>query len=137
MPILSGLSVLILEDEADPREVLQQALAHWGAEVVAVESADRARCFLATHTPDVIVSDISMPGEDGIEFVRSLRALSDAVKSSIPAIALTALSGFADRRLAMTSGFNVYLVKPVELWILTQLIRDIAGAPSSGDTPAG
>lgn len=131
MAILSGLSVLVVDDEDDPREMLQQALGHWGADVVAVDSADRARCFLATHTPDVIVSDIAMPDEDGNDFVRSLRSLSDAAKSSIPAVALTAFSGASARALAMTSGFNVYLVKPVELWILAQLIRDMAGAPSS------
>ena len=113
--------------------MLQQALGHWGADVVAVDSADRARCFLATHTPDVIVSDIAMPDEDGIAFVRSLRALSDAVKSSIPAVALTAFSGSTARKLAMTSGFDVYLVKPVELWVLAQLLREMAGAaPSNG-----
>jgi CheY-like chemotaxis protein len=126
VPILSGLSVLVIDDEDDPREMLQQALGRWGADVIAVDSADRARCFLATHTPDVIVSDIAMPDEDGIAFVRSLRALSDAGKSSIPAVALTAFSGSTARRLAMTSGFNVYLVKPVEIWILAQLIRDMA-----------
>lgn len=130
MPILSGLSVLVIDDEPDPREMLREALGHCGAEVIAVDSADRARCFLATHTPDVIVSDISMPEEDGVAFVQSLRGLSDAAKSSIPTVALTAVSGFTARNLAMTSGFDVYLVKPVEIWILAQLIRDMAGSPS-------
>jgi CheY-like chemotaxis protein len=128
VPILNGLSVLVIDDELDPREMLQEALGHCGADVVAVDSADRARCFLATRTPDVIVSDISMPDEDGIAFVRSLRALSDGVKSSIPTIALTAFSASSARDLAMTSGFTVYLVKPVEIWILAQLIRDMASS---------
>jgi CheY-like chemotaxis protein len=131
--ILSGLSVLVIDDEADPREMLQQVLSHWGADVVAVASADGARCFLATRTPDVIVSDIAMPDEDGITFVRSLRALSDAVKSNIPAVALSAFSGGNARKQAMASGFNAYLVKPVETWILAQLLRDMAGAPSRSE----
>ena len=113
--------------------MLEQALCSWGADVVAVDSADRARCFLATHTPDVIVSDIAMPEEDGVAFMQSLRALSDSVKSSIPAVALTAFSGATSRELAMISGFNAYLVKPVELWILAQLIRDMASAPSASE----
>ncbi len=113
--------------------MLQQVLSHWGADVVAVASADGARCFLATRTPDVIVSDIAMPDEDGITFVRSLRALSDAVKSNIPAVALSAFSGGNARKQAMASGFNAYLVKPVETWILAQLLRDMAGAPSRSE----
>jgi CheY-like chemotaxis protein len=137
VPILSGLSVLVIDDELDPREMLQEALGRCGADVIAVDSADRARCFLATRTPDVIVSDISMPDEDGIAFVQSLRALSDAAKSSIPAVALTALSASTARKMAMTSGFDVYLVKPVEIWILAQLIRDIAGSPSSNEPELG
>jgi CheY-like chemotaxis protein len=131
--ILTGVSVLVIEDEPDPRELLQQALGRWGADVVAVDSADRARCFLATQTPDVIVSDIAMPDEDGVAFVGSLRALSDPVKSRIPAVALTAFSSSAARQSALTSGFTAYLIKPVELWVLAQLIREMAGAASSRD----
>lgn len=129
--ILGGLSILIVEDEPDSREVLEHALGSWGAAVRAVESAERARCVLATHTPDVIVSDIGMPDEDGCSLMRSVRSLSSAVKCSIPAVALTAFSSPSARDRALKSGFDVYLVKPIQPWILAQLLRELTSDPSS------
>ena len=135
--ILRGLSILVVEDEPDAREMLEQALAGWGADVRVVASAEQARCTLATHTPDVIVSDIGMPDEDGCSFIRSIRSLSSVLKCSIPAVALTAFSSPSARDRALSSGFNVYLVKPVQPWILAQLLREMTSAPPSneGRTP--
>ena len=129
-PILTGLSILIVDDEEDAREMLQEALGVWGGDVHAVSSADRARCVLATQTPHVIVSDLGMPDEDGITFIRRLRGLSDVLKAHIPAVALSAFSSLGWKRRAITSGFDAYLITPAEPWILAQLLREMADTAS-------
>ena len=132
---LGGLSILVVEDEPDSREVLLHVLGSCGADVRAVDSAERARCVLATHTPDVIVSDIGMPDEDGYSLMRSIRSLSSPVQR-IPAVALTAFSSPSARDRALSSGFDVYLVKPIQPWVLAQLLRELTSAPSSREPTA-
>jgi CheY-like chemotaxis protein len=134
-PILRGLSILVVDDDPDAREMLEHALGSWGADVRVVGSAGQARSALATQTPDVIVSDIGMPDEDGYSLLRSVRALASFVKCSIPAVALTAFSSPAARDRAMSSGFDVYLVKPIQPWILAQILREITSAPSGCSLP--
>jgi CheY-like chemotaxis protein len=128
---LLGLSILIVDDEADARELLAQALSSLGAEVRVVGGAEQARCALATYTPDVLIADIGMPDEDGYSLMRSIRALTHTAKRHIPAIALTAFSSPAARDRAVRSGFDMHLAKPVQPWILAETLREMAKPTSS------
>jgi CheY-like chemotaxis protein len=101
---LRGLSVLIVEDNADVRDVLAAMFDCCGAVVTPASSARTALAWLDVHQPDLIISDLGMPGEDGLWFIRQVRGLSSPV-STIPAVALT---GFDDLRSeAEAAGFNV------------------------------
>ena len=127
---LGGTTVLVIDDDEDTRESLRLALETCGATVHAVGSGDEARRVLLGVTPDVIVSDISMPGESGYDFMRTVRAADGA----IPAIALTGHATRQDRRDAEEVGFDAHLAKPVLPDVLVAKIRDVLGR--SGDSRA-
>ena len=120
---LGGLTVLVIDDDEDTRESLRLALETSGALVHAVASGDEARRLLLDVTPDVIVSDISMPGESGYDFLRTVRATDRA----IPAIALTGYATRKDRQDAAEVGFDAHLAKPVVPDVLVAKIRDVLG----------
>jgi CheY-like chemotaxis protein len=124
---LAGVKVLVVDDERDARELVGQVLIEAHAEVVMAASAAEARQLLETYRPDVIVSDIGMPGEDGYQFICSLRKLPLARGGRIPAIALTAYARSEDRIRAMRSGFQVHVSKPVEPPELTAAVAGLAG----------
>lgn len=113
---LGGMRVLIVDDCIDTREVIQHALESMGAKIQAVESAKTAMEVLPQFRPDVIVSDISMPGEDGYSFIKKVRALSAESGGQTPAIALTAYAGSSDADRCLQAGFQLHLPKPVD-WI--------------------
>lgn len=123
MDILKGLTVLLVEDDPDGREMLTVTLEHYGADVDAVDGADAARCRLAIQTPSVIISDIGMPGEDGYSLMRSIRALAHPDKSRTPAIALTAFDTAKDRQSAFLAGFDSHMPKPVRADLLASIVR--------------
>jgi PAS domain S-box-containing protein len=118
---LAGLKVLVVDDHEDGREVLLEMLSMCNAEVKAAGSAPEALTLVRDWRPEVVVSDISMPGVDGYTFIRQLRAL-DGVKP-IPAIAVTAHALAEDRERALAAGFQNHLAKPVKL---SELIQSIA-----------
>lgn len=111
---LKDLRILVVEDDLDTQELLKTVLQRHGAEVMAVESAAAALAELRRAKPDVIISDIAMAGENGYELLRKVRALAPSEGGHIPAIALTAYAGLADRRRALLAGFQTHLSKPVE-----------------------
>ena len=111
---LKNLRILVVEDDLDTQELLKTVLQQHGAEVVAVDSAASALAELRRAKPDVIMSDIAMAGENGYELMRKIRALPKKEGGHIPAIALTAYAGRADRRRALLAGFQTHLAKPVE-----------------------
>jgi signal transduction histidine kinase/CheY-like chemotaxis protein len=113
-PELEGLKVLVVDDEPDTRELMLTTLAESGCEVRATASVGEAMEAVAAARPDVIVSDIGMPGENGYELVRRLRRLPPEQGGRIPAAALTAYSRPEDRRQALRAGFEMFLPKPVE-----------------------
>jgi PAS domain S-box-containing protein len=123
--LLRGLTILLVEDEMDTRELLVEMLSACEAEVVAAESATVAFSLLAKRRPDIVVSDISMPEVDGYEFIRRVR--SSAQHSTVPAIALTAHARAEDRRLALAAGFQEHLAKPVSVSDLAQSIAKLVG----------
>jgi PAS domain S-box-containing protein len=126
-PALDGLRVLVVEDEADARQLLAVALERHGAEVIAVSSAQEALAAIESATPDVIISDIGMPREDGYALIRKVRALPRERGGNIPAAALTAYAGSEDRKRALLAGFQAHIPKPVDPSELIAVVASLAG----------
>jgi PAS domain S-box-containing protein len=126
MPRLNGVHVFIVDDEPDARELLQRVLVDQGATVTAFESADAALAGLATSRPAVIVSDVGMPGTDGYQMMRTLRA-NEPRESRIPALALTAFARAEDRKRALVAGFQAHLAKPFDVAELVLLVATLVG----------
>ena len=111
---LHHLSILVVEDDPDTQELLKTVLIRHGANVTTVGSGGDALAEIESSTPDVIISDIGMAGENGYELIRKIRSMDPQAGGRIPAIALTAYAGAADRRRALLAGFQTHLAKPVE-----------------------
>lgn len=120
---LDGIKVLVVDDEPDSREFLAFVLEGSGAKVMEVGSATEALEALKVFKPDILLSDIGMPEEDGYTFLRKVRTLPSESVRQIPAIALTAYARAEDRSLARAAGFQRHLSKPIEA---EQLLRAIA-----------
>jgi CheY-like chemotaxis protein len=123
---LAGTRVLVIDDVPDARELLQAVLCDAGASVLTAESAAEGLAVVQAHRPDVIVSDIGLPGCDGYEFVRDLRRLGSTGGGRTPAIALTAFARSEDRTRAMLAGYQVHMSKPVEPQELVATIKSLA-----------
>ncbi|HEV7515235.1 MAG TPA: response regulator, partial [Thermoanaerobaculia bacterium] len=128
---LSGLSLVVVDDEPDTLEMLAVALAGHGAEVRACRSAAEALAALAERPADVLLSDIAMPGVDGYELIRRLRALPPEPGAAlggipgIPAIALTAYARAEDRERSLQAGYQVHVAKPVEPARLAAIVGNL------------
>jgi CheY-like chemotaxis protein/nitrogen-specific signal transduction histidine kinase len=122
---LAGQSIVLLEDHADSRELLVQALQNCGAAVAAFGAARDAFAALDRIRPSVIVADIALPDEDGYSFIRRVRAHSTPAIQSVPAIAVTAYATTADRAEALAVGFQQHLSKPIDPERLVQAIHDL------------
>jgi CheY-like chemotaxis protein len=129
-PSLLGLTILVVDDEPDARELLRRLLERRGAEVVLAGGAREALEALRARRPDLIVSDIGMPGLDGYEMIRMIRALPAEEGGGIPAIALTAFARSEDRRRAMMAGFQAHIPKPIEP---PELIATVAKLSARGN----
>jgi len=123
-PSLAGIKILAVDDDADSRSLLSAILGQCGAEVKTCESAAQALESLEAFHPDVIVSDIGMPGEDGYSLMQKVRS-SDNSYRRVPAVALTAFARAEDRMKALTAGFNMHVPKPVEPAELTTVIASL------------
>lgn len=111
---LDGLQVLIVDDDAQTCEALTAVLEQYGAQVRAVTSASAALGAIANQKPDILISDIGMPDQDGYSLIAKMRALAPDQGGQIPAIALTAFARDEDRSRALQAGFQTYLAKPIE-----------------------
>jgi len=131
---LDGLRVLVVDDEPDARELLKVGLGQCGAQVTAASSAREALEALARVSPDVLISDIGMPGEDGYELIRRVRALPAGEGGEVPAVALTAYARIEDRMRALRAGYQMHVAKPVELAELVAVMLSLLrrGGPGSG-----
>jgi PAS domain S-box-containing protein len=123
--LLNGILVLLVEDDNDTRELLKTLIEKCGARVIAVRSVQEALEEVERAIPDVIVSDIGMPSANGYDLIARIRALQPETGGRIPAIALTAYAGAADRRRALLAGFQTHLAKPVELDELIAVIASL------------
>jgi CheY-like chemotaxis protein/nitrogen-specific signal transduction histidine kinase len=115
LPDLAGTRILVVEDEADAREMVAYLLRQRNADVVAAASVEEALRELDARVPDVLLSDIEMPGRDGYELIRTVRLRAPEQGGSVPAAALTAYSRPEDRAKSMLAGFDAHLSKPVDL----------------------
>lgn len=122
---LSGIKVLLVDDEPDARDLVEHILAQNGARVIAASGALKALALIEDSRPDVIISDIGMPDVDGYEFMRRLRTLDDARGGKLPALALTAFTRSDDRMRALRAGFTSYMSKPVEPATLLAAIANL------------
>jgi CheY-like chemotaxis protein len=129
---LGGLRILIVEDEPSARDSMRIILQRCGAEVAAVGSARQALETLAEGRFDVLVSDIAMPGGDGYELLRRVRAMAPEDGGQIPAVAVTAQAGPESRSRAIAEGFQLYLNKPVDAAHLVRLVTALGGRARAG-----
>lgn len=129
--LLSGLRVLVVEDDADARELVAAILEDAGATVEAAESAAAGFDAMKSFRPQLLVSDISMPDEDGYSLIRRVRALGVTGGGDIPSIALTAHTRLEDRARALRAGFTLHMGKPVRPVDLVAAVRTLATSPSN------
>jgi PAS domain S-box-containing protein len=123
---LTGVKVLVVDDEADAREAVSMALTQCGARTAAVASGREALQMMPEFQPDVLVSDLGMPGEDGCAFIRRVRANPTHGVGDVPAVALTAYCQPEDQTRALDAGFQEFVPKPVQLVDLAAVVRTLA-----------
>ena len=128
---LSGITILVVDDQPDARNLVARVLSDCGARVLSAGSAEEALALVESERPDVLVSDIGMPDVDGYELLRRVRALGAARGGKVPAIALTAFARSEDRTRALRAGFMVHVSKPVEPSELIASVASVAGRVGS------
>ncbi len=132
---LDGLRVLVVDDHLETLELYASWLRRRGAEVRTAPGAGEALAVFSTWRPDVLVSDIAMPGGDGYALIRKIRCLPPAEGGRIPAVALTAHGGPDDRRQALAAGFQAHVAKPVEPADLELIVAGLAGRTAAPPAP--
>jgi signal transduction histidine kinase/ActR/RegA family two-component response regulator len=128
---LQDVRVLVVDDEADSRELVKVSLQHYGATVATAASVAEALALFPAFAPDAVVADVGMPGEDGYSLIQQIRGLPSERGGGVPAIALTAYALREDRERAFEAGFSLHMAKPVEpaelAWTLVSLTRGSRG----------
>ncbi|HEU4595176.1 MAG TPA: ATP-binding protein [Pyrinomonadaceae bacterium] len=124
---LDGLKILVVDDEIDTLEMLKFGLSQCGAEVSVAGSAAEAFAALTGSIPDVLISDIGMPEEDGYGLIKKVRSLPAEAGGRVPAVALTAYARTEDRLQALRAGYQMHVPKPVELAELVTVIASLVG----------
>jgi signal transduction histidine kinase len=124
---LHGIRLLLVEDDADTREVVRLMLRESGAEVTGVEDAAAALEAIAGAPPDILISDLALPDGDGCELIRAVRRLPDE-RGAIPAIALSGFTRDADRLAAFRAGYDRHVAKPVEPGALRRAVAELLDA---------
>ena len=124
--------ILVVDDEPDATRLVKMVLQDCHAQVTEATSAQQALNLLLQAPYDVLISDIGMPGEDGYQLIRKVRAMLELNKN-IPAIALTAFARSDDRRRAALAGFQTHLAKPIEA---PELIANVANLSGRTNRPA-
>lgn len=127
LPSLQGLKVLVVDDEQDTRELIEEVLKECGSEVITSCSAADALVALQQQKPDILISDLGMPDEDGYSLISKIRALPAEQGGLIPAAALTAYARAEDRLRVLRSGFQFHLPKPVDSAELVTVVASLSG----------
>ena len=129
---LAGVRILVVEDDCDSLDALRTLLEIHGAEVHCASSAEAGRAAFARCRPDVVISDLSMPGEDGFSFLASVRALTAAEGGQTPALAFSAMSAVNAGARARDVGFQVFLRKPDDVFLIVpSVLRVLTPAQAS------
>ena len=131
---LTGLQILVVDDTDDSRRMASRILTRCGATVYEASSVFDALAQMETIVPDVLVSDISMPGRDGYDLIRALRARERSTCSHIPALAMSGIVSEADRGLCLELGFERFIAKPMDVKALVTHVAELAR--SSVQAPA-
>lgn len=129
MTDLSGIHVLLVDDDRDARDALTDVLSSLGVRATAACSAADARLILKYVRPDVIVSDLCMPDENGFQFISGIRKEEVALGGHIPAVAISAYLTANDREVAFRAGFDAFVQKPFELDELSAALDAVLAAP--------
>ena len=124
-PSLNGVHVLVVDDDATTLEMIAAVLSGRKAKVTAVSSARAAITAIKASKPDILVSDIAMPGQDGYELIEKIRRLDSESVATMPAVAITAYAGEGDRRRALNAGYQSYLPKPIEPAELVAVVAEL------------
>jgi CheY-like chemotaxis protein len=114
LPSLSGVTALVVDDEADARTLVARLVEERGGRAVVADTADKTLAILESQKIDVLVSDIGMPDVDGYELIQRVRRLEKPELRNLPAIALTAYARAEDRQRALLAGYQMHLSKPIE-----------------------
>ena len=123
---LEGLHILVVDDEIDARDLFAMVLRYTRAHVSVAGNVDEALRVFVADRPDLLVSDIGMPGEDGYSLIRRVRLLSAEAGGDVPALALTAFTGPEHRAKALEAGFTEHLPKPVDPDRLIEVVTRLA-----------
>jgi PAS domain S-box-containing protein len=134
--LLQGIDVILVDDDADGRELLSTALARAGAWVRAVPSVAQAMAELDHRIPDILVSDLAMPDEDGYALIRRVRSLSSERRRRLPAVAVSAHAREEDRRRALDAGFDLHIAKPIDPAEFAQVIGKLVEPASLSNPPS-
>ncbi|HSY22031.1 MAG TPA: ATP-binding protein [Polyangiaceae bacterium] len=124
---LTGIHVLVVDDDPDARELVSLVLEMSGVEVRTAATAAEALALLEASTPDVVISDIGLPDQDGYTLIRSIRTLAVEDKKNVPVIALTAFGQNDDRTRALVAGFNQHMAKPIAPTALIKAVAELVG----------
>jgi CheY-like chemotaxis protein len=122
---LSHITIVVVDDNSDVRRFVGAFLAHLGAEIAVAQSALEGLEAIKTHRPDLVLSDISMPGRDGFDLLKDIRALAPDAGGSVPVIAMTALVNHLDGARFLTAGFQAFLPKPFNPDKLVEIIQTV------------
>ena len=123
---LQGVSVLVVDDDADARDLIRTVLEYCGALVSVAQSAEEALRIIERVTPDVLLTDISMPRQDGYWLIEQIRALPADRGRSLPAVAITAHGYTHGPDRTLPAGFKSHLRKPVDPWELWRVLASVA-----------
>ncbi len=132
-PQLNGIKVLAVDDEPDARILLAAVLEQCGAEVKTCSSAAETVAVFEEYAPDILVSDIGMPEEDGYDLIKKIRRLESKTGKRVPAVALTAYARVEDRLKALSAGYNMHVTKPVEPAELIMVIASLTNQLTNSD----
>jgi PAS domain S-box-containing protein len=132
--VLRGRKVLVVEDHDDARELVTRVLGAAGAEVISATSTRDALACLSSVTPDLLLADLGLPGEDGHALLRHIRAMNSPEVNTLPAVAITAYARASDRERALAAGFVRYVVKPVDPTELVGVVASVLETRALNDS---